>query len=97
MKQTQQQSCTHHDRTINKSTKTEKQNKKQKNYATHPYPTHPNPSIIEPTPNLPIPPIICSDNTMIMISQAEIRQSNGYGTVRNDDIFNLHLGSGAGH
>ena len=34
---------------------------------------------------------------MIMISQAEIRQSNGYGTVRNDDIFNLHLGSGAGH
>ena len=25
-----------------------------------------------------------------------MRQSNKYGSVRNDDIFNLHLGSDAG-
>ena len=42
-------------------------------------------------------PIICTNtNTMIMISLARMRQSNGYGSVRNEDIFKLHLGSGAG-
>ena len=41
--------------------------------------------------------IICSNNTMIMISLTRMRQSNGCGSVRNDEIFNLHLGSGAGH
>ena len=41
-------------------------------------------------------PIICTNtNTMIMISLARMRQSNGYGSVRNEDIFKLHLGSGA--
>ena len=33
---------------------------------------------------------------MIMIFLAQMRQSNGYGYLKNDDIFNLHLGSGAG-
>ena len=31
-----------------------------------------------------------------MISLAQMRQSNGCGNVKNDVIFNLHLGSGAG-
>ena len=39
--------------------------------------------------------IKCS-NTMDMISLAQIRQSNGYGSVSNDNIFNLHLGSATG-
>ena len=48
----------------------------------HPQPSH--------------PPIICCNNTMIMISLTQMRQSNGCGSARDDDIFNLHLGSGAG-
>ena len=76
MKQTQQLSCTNHERTINNSTKTEQ--KIEKIWYL-----------------LPIPPIILS-NTMIMISLAQMRQSNGCGNVKNDVIFNLHLGSGAG-
>ena len=31
-----------------------------------------------------------------MIFLAQMRQCNGCGSVRNDEIFNLHLGSGAG-
>ena len=33
---------------------------------------------------------------MIMISLAQMKQFYGYESVRNDDIFNLHLGSGVG-
>ena len=31
---------------------------------------------------------------MIIISFAQMRQSNGYGSAKTDKIFNLHLGSG---
>ena len=33
---------------------------------------------------------------MIVISLTQVRQSNGYGSGRNDDMFNLRLGSGVG-
>ena len=92
MKQTQQLSCTNHERTINNSTKTEQ--KIEKIWYLLPIPP-PKPQHKQTTPNLPIPPIILS-NTMIMISLAQMRQSNGCGNVKNDVIFNLHLGSGAG-
>ena len=41
-------------------------------------------------------PIICSNNTMIKVSLLQMKQSDKYGSERNDRIFNLHLGSGAG-
>ena len=57
---------------------------------------HPNPNINQPTPIYPIhPPIICNNNTMGMVFLVQIRQSNKCGSVRNGEIMNLHLGSGA--
>ena len=41
-------------------------------------------------------PIICNNNTMDMEFLVQMRQSNKCGSVRNNEIFNLHLGSGAG-
>ena len=60
-----------------------------------PTPRPPKLIINEPSPTF-LSPIIRYKNTMIMISLAQMRQSNGYGSIRNDDTFNLHLGSGAG-
>ena len=60
-----------------------------------PTPRPPKLIINEPSPTF-LSPIIRNKNTMIMISLAQMRQSNGYGSIRNDDTFNLHLGSGAG-
>ena len=37
-----------------------------------------------------------NNNTMDTEFLAQMRQSNKCGSVRNDQIFNLHLGSGAG-
>ena len=68
----------------------------QKNRKTMvPTPGPPKLIINEPSPTF-LSPIIRYKNTMIMISLAQMRQSNGYGSIRNDDTFNLHLGSGAG-
>ena len=44
--------------------------------------------------NQPSP--IIHNNTMDTEFLVQIRQSNKCGSVRNDEIFNLHLGSGAG-
>ena len=41
-------------------------------------------------------PIFCNNNAMDMAFLVQIRQSNKCGSVRNDEIINLHLGSGAG-
>ena len=41
-------------------------------------------------------PIIHNNNTMDTEFLVQMRQSNKCGSVRNDGIFNLHLGSGAG-
>ena len=50
----------------------------------------------EPPSNLPIPPITWNDNTVTMISLAQMGQCNGCENARNDIIFNSYLGSGAG-
>ena len=36
------------------------------------------------------PPTICNNSTMDIEFLVEMRQSDKYGSVRNDDIFNLH-------
>ena len=50
---------------------------------------HPHPNINQP------PPSICNENTMDMAFLVKLRQFNKCGSVRNDEIINLHLGSGA--
>ena len=40
--------------------------------------------------------LIHNNNTMDTEFLVQMRQSNKCGSVRNDEIFNLHLGSGAG-
>ena len=65
-----------------------------------PFPPHHN--INQPPPTYPIPipipipphtyPMICNNNTMGMAFLVQMRQSNKLGSVRNDEIFNLHLG-----
>ena len=69
---------------------------KYEKYNTHPLSSHSNRSINKPPLTFPSPPIICSNSTMTMISLAQRRQSNECECVRNDEIFNLHLGFGAG-
>ena len=72
--------------------------KKKKNYKiiTHPLSPLPHPFINQPPPTYPIPPNICNNNTVDIEFLVQMRQSDKCGKVRNDDIFNLHLGSGAG-
>ena len=47
-------------------------------------------------PRLSHPPIINNNNTMDTEFLVQMRQSNKCGSVRNDEIFNLHLRSGVG-
>ena len=47
-------------------------------------------------PTYPISASICNNNTMGIEFLVQMKQSDKCGSVRNDDIFNLHLGSGAG-
>ena len=49
----------------------------------------------QPPPPIPSP-IIHNNNTMDTEFLVQMRQSNKCGSVKNDEIFNLHLGSGAG-
>ena len=82
--------------------KTKAQIKKNKLWDnTHSLSPHPHPDMNQPTPTYPIPhlshpPIIQNNNTMDTEFQVQMRQSNKCGSIRNDEIFNLHLGSGAG-
>ena len=46
-------------------------------------------------PHLSHPPIIHNNKTMDTEFLVQMRQSNTCGGVRNNEIFNLHLGSGA--
>ena len=83
-----------HDRTVINSTKREQKTEK----LCYPPPVPPlKPEHKWITDLTPQPPyhIKCS-NTMYMISLAQTRQSNGYGGVNNDNIFNLYLGSATG-
>ena len=61
------------------------------------HPLSPSPTAWYDQPPLPIPsPIIHNNNTMDTEFMVQMRQSNKCGSIRNDEIFNLHLGSGAG-
>ena len=50
----------------------------------------------QPPPTYPIPPIIHNNNTMDTELLVQMRQSNTFGSVRNDQISHLHLRFGAG-
>ena len=65
---------------------------------TDPLSPHPHPDMNQPPPTpSPIPsPIIHNNNIMDTFFLVQMRQSNKFGSVRNDETFNLHLGSGAG-
>ena len=62
---------------------------------THPLSHHPNPDMKQPPPPIPSP-IIHNNNIMDTEFLVQMRQSDKCGSVRNDETFNLHLGSGAG-
>ena len=81
---------TGHERTKDKST-----NKKALWDKTHPLSPHPHPNMNQPPPIYPTPPSIHNNNTMDTEFLVQIRQSNKCGSVMNNEIFNLHLGSGA--
>ena len=49
-----------------------------------------------PSPHLSHPPIICNNNIMDIQFLVQMRQSDKCVSVRNDEIFKWHLGSGAG-
>ena len=51
---------------------------------------HPNPNMKQPSP------ITHNNNIMDTEFLVQMRQSDKCGSVRNDEIFNLHLGSGGG-
>ena len=77
---------------------TKAQMKKQTNKLqdnTHPLSSLPHLVINQP-PQLSHHPTICNKYTMDIEFLVQMRQSNKRGSVRNDDTFNLHLGSGAG-
>ena len=63
---------------------------------THQLSPHPHPDMYQSPPHLSHAPIIHNNNTMDTESLVQMRQSNKCGSVRNDEIFNLHLGSDAG-
>ena len=77
-------------------TTAQKQNRKYEKYDTHPLYPQPNPYKNEPSSYLSIAPHHMWYNTMIVISLAQMRQSNVSGSVRNNEISILHLRSGAG-
>ena len=79
------------DKSINKNVKKNKQTMEQYPPLVPP----PTPWYESTTPHLSLSPIIHNNNTMNTQLLVQMRQSNKCGSVRNDEIFNLHLGSGA--
>ena len=65
---------------------------------THPHPPPPtHTSYFKSTTLHPsLPPLICNNNAMDMVFLVQMRQSHKCVSVRNDEVFNLNLGSGAG-
>ena len=69
---------------------------------TYPLSLHPHSDMNQPPPTPAPPPrhlchphIFLNNNTMDAEFQVQMRQTNECGSVMNDEIFNLHLGSGA--
>ena len=56
----------------------------------------PTPSYKSTTPHLSHSSSICNNNTMGIEFLVQLRQSNKCESLRNDEIFNLHLGSDVG-
>ena len=75
--------------------KTNTKNKLRDN--TDPLSSHPNPDMkqLPPPPPPILSPIIHNNNIMDTEFLVQMRQSDKCGSVRNDETFNLHLGSGA--
>ena len=96
-KQTQQLSGSSHlkkrQREQNERTKDKSRSKKNTATTIRSYPQHP---LINQAPDLSHPPIICNNNAMGIEFLAQLRQSSKCESVRNDEIFNLHLGCGVG-
>ena len=76
--------------------KTKAQINKKLSDKTHPLSPHPHPDVNQPPPHPSHSPIIYNNNTMDTEFLVQMRQSNKCESVRKDEIFNLHLGSGAG-
>ena len=77
-------------------TETQVKGKPKKNYNVKPTPCPPpTPCYNSTTLDLPHPPTICNYNTMDIEFLVQMRQFDECGSVRNDEIFNLHPGSGA--
>ena len=75
----------------------QKHKEKTKALRWYPHPVSPpKPKYKSTNPHLFHLPIICNNNTMDMVLLVKVRQSNECGSVRNDEIINLHLRSGAG-
>ena len=83
-----------HERTKGKKHK----QKNQKNYDIIPTPWPPTHTLIliKHPPTYSMPPIIHNNNTMETEFLVQMRECNKCGSIRNDEIFNLHLGSGMG-
>ena len=98
----QQLSCSTHlkkrqdmrDQKTKAQIKTNTKNKIRDN--THPLSSHPNPDMKQQPPTYPIPPIIHNSNIMTQNSWCKSDNLIKCGSVKNDEIFNLHLRSGAG-
>ena len=70
---------------------------KNKNYKIIPNPCPPPAPWYKSATHHPShPPTICNNNTMDIEFLVQMRQSDKCGRVTNDDVFNLHLGSGVG-
>ena len=81
------------------TTKAHKKNKikkKQLEDNTHPLSLLQHPVKNQPPCTYPIPPTICNKNTIDIELFVQMRQSDKCESVKNDDIFNVHLGSRAG-
>ena len=57
---------------------------------------HLHPNFSQPSPNLSHLLLISNNNKLGMTFVVQMRQSDKYGSVLNDEIMNFHLGSGAG-
>ena len=73
--------------------KTEAQIKKKLWDNTHLLSPHPHLDKNQPPGTYSIPPVIHNNNKMDTEFLVQMRQSNKCGSIRNDEIFNLHLGS----
>ena len=84
---------TGHERPKEKSTNKKKNKQTERWYP--PLPSHPLPDINQPPPPFSSP-IIHNDITIDTEFLVQMRQSNKFGSVSNDEIFNLQVRSGAG-